>query len=96
MATRATKHLNRVASAGVTSGELLSLIQSELNKDVDTVPPGFLTSAQYAREWRMSVRRAQELLKAAAERGVVERMDFRVLSGNRRVVFPHYRPFKKS
>ena len=95
MATRTTKHLDRVAAPGLKPDGLLSLILREINGDMDVVPPDFKTSGQYARDWRMSIRRAQELLKTATEMGVVERKDFKVLSGNRRVSVPHYRAMKK-
>ena len=90
MATRTTKHLDGVAAPGLSSKEVLSLILREINKDADVVPPGFMSSHAYAREWKMSIRRAQEILKEATERGIMERRDLRVLSGSKRVVCPYY------
>lgn len=96
MATRTTKHLDRVASPGLTSADLLRLILKERNKSADTVEPGFKGPEQFAKEWCMSGRRAQEILLEGSRLGILERKTFRVMCQNgsiRKLAF--YKPVKK-
>jgi len=95
MATRTTKHLNRVASPGLTSDGLLALILKERSKDVDEVPPGYFTTDQWAKKWGIERTRATDLLAYAVSKGHAERKTFRVMCGIKRCPVAHFRQTKK-
>ena len=91
MATRTTKHLNRVAAPGLTSTDLLALILKEQTRDVDAVPEGWLTAQQWGEKWNLSSNRTGELLKYAVEKGLCEVRKFRITTGAKVYPVPHYR-----
>lgn len=95
MATRTTKHLDRVASSGLTPDGLLALILKERSKEVDAVPPGFLSVDGWAKKWNIQRTRAAELLAYAVTKGVVERQTYRILCGIKRCPVAHFRELKK-
>lgn len=96
MATRTTKHLNGVASPGLTPADLLALIVKERSKDVDAVPPGFLSTDQWAEKWGIERTRAADLLAYALKQGLVERQSFRIMCGKKRCPVAHFRQLKKA
>ena len=95
MATRTTKHLNGVASPGLTATHLLNLILKERSKDVDAVPEGFMRVEAWAKAWGIERTRAQQLVTYAVEKGVMECQSFRIICGIKRCPVKHYRPAKK-
>lgn len=95
MATRTTKHINGVAAPSLTPADLLALIVRERMKDVDTVPPGFLTVEQWSKEWNLERTRTKQLLAYAVEKGHAERQTFRILCGIKRCPVAHFKQLKK-
>jgi hypothetical protein len=95
MATRTTKHLDRVASPGLNPADLLALIVKERSKDVDAVPPGFLTTDQWAEKWGIERTRSADLLAYAVKQGLAERQSFRIMCGKKRCPVAHFKQLKK-
>ena len=96
MATRTTKHLNRVAAPGLKTDDLLALIMAARSKAAETIPPGFKNCDEWALEWKMSPRRASELLNEGSRLGVIERKQFRVHHNDKSLrMRPYFRALKK-
>ena len=95
MATRTTKHLNGVAAPGLKTDDLLAIILKEKRTELDKVPEGFFTVAQWAKKWSLCPSRTKQLIVYALEKGLVERQKFRIETGFKTYLVPHYRELKK-
>ena len=91
MATRTTKHQQRVAASNLSTDSLLNLILRERAREVDVVPPGFYRVEHYCEEMGMHRSRVSELLHYAEAKGLVERKVFKVQCGAKRYPAAHYR-----
>lgn len=68
-----------------------SVLDSVMAGDADTVPDGWFTPADYARERGISVCTAERKIRAAVDLGIVERRLFRMQKHSRMFPVPHYR-----
>ena len=96
MATRTTKHINGVAAPSLNAADLLALIVKERKKDVDAVPPGFLTVEQWSKAWNLERTRTKQLLHYAVEQGLADRQTFRIMCGIKRCPVAHFKQLKKA
>lgn len=73
------------------SKRLLDALLGHIKPKPDTIPPGFRTSLEWAKDWGMSRPSANSLLNKSVQAGMVERRDFLLLfpCGLRKVT--HYR-----
>lgn len=61
------------------SKRLLEMLQGLHRQKPDVIPEGFRTSESFAQEWGCSRGKANALLGAGIDKGIVERRDFLVL-----------------
>lgn len=78
----------------IQSGDkaLLDILRHD---DVEEVPKGWYTSAQWAKKWEISQQRAIVYIRRALTKGLMEHRKFRVPLGNRAYPVHHYRVVKK-
>ena len=91
MATRTTKHIDRVATPGLNPVDLLALIVRERSKDVDTVEPGFHRVEHWSKLWDMERTRTIQMLVYAVQKGLAECKTYKIMCGSKRCPVKHYR-----
>ena len=80
----------------MSSSDLLNLILAARQGAADVIPPGFKNCDQWAEEWNLSPRRAQELLMEGTRNGITERKMFRVVHNDKSLrPRPYFRALKK-
>lgn len=75
--------------------DLYQRLKDAISRKAEVVPPGWLTSNQWAAKWKLSGTQARCLLGSGLELGLVERRKFRVQNGRRVCLVPHYREIPK-
>ena len=82
--------------AAMDAAGVLQAIQAEMRKrGTEEVPAGWMTTAEWAKEWEMALSNARLNLKAGVESGLIEAKRFRVNVGNRVAPTWHFRSVVK-
>lgn len=79
----------------IQMSEWLDLVQ-RAGDEPDTVPPGFKTIHQIAKEIGKSYPRTSHIVRSLMEKGLAKRSSFRVQAGSRMVPVFHYKPAKNA
>ncbi len=78
-------------TTNLSNTDLLSKLKNLLSPKEDEVEPGFKTAKQFAEEWGVTLRRANELIAAGVRAKLIECKKFRIKTPASTKMTIHYR-----
>jgi hypothetical protein len=89
--TTRAKSATAVATA-ISANDFLAQIRASIACQPEEVPKGYLTCAQWAKEWNLSRDYANAILRQGVSAGTVKLLRLRVITGRGLYPTPHYGP----
>lgn len=71
---------------------VLKAVLAEIHKGAETVPPGFLTIAQWGKRWNRTKTQTTRYIELALKGGILIEKRFRIVTKNRLMKVSHYGP----
>jgi hypothetical protein len=70
--------------------EILAAILREVRKDIDPVPPGYMSIAQLQKAWKMPKSTATDHIEKGIKAGILHRVKLRRLGASGKKVFTYF------
>jgi hypothetical protein len=83
-----------MASSKSEAQRLLDLIHQERLSEVEKIPPGFLNTKEWAKEWGVRRSSAERFIVIGVEKKLMEKKVFRVATNGRYCRVAYYRATK--
>ncbi len=70
--------------------QILAAILREVRKDVDPVPPGYMSRKDFEKAWKQPKSTVQDILYSGLKKGVIHRIRLRRLGANKIKVYEYF------